>query len=840
MKRNYFISLFLSAVFAMAFTCSAYAADSMTDLLGTWKFTCTMEVTDAGTAAGIEDLFSTETEVTIETSSIYEAKITGIGNASYTLNVSNFEDNTFYCLNVYGSCWGTYFIMVTKDLVNPWYDSSNAARLNFTVSDDDQTITMDDFQMGQISSYDDESAVLLATITDAKLTLVESETIEVNDLTGDWHVTNAGGTYSSVSDSEIDTEYDFTLTATSEDYTTYDVVLTFPDYGSFTTTATFDGNLLKIAIDNIVLDADSGIYLSDYYYAIEGTYFSFNYASESTLGAYDGVRILQITDDGKTTLQYWIDGKASKVDNSIDFTGQYTISGQYLDMETSEYVDYSFIMTVTYNETYDLYYITQFGDYDTYSMNYGGISGTQTDNTVAFSLAMNYLDLDRTDGYLYTRIYDADGTQSGTIDLSYDSSTDTYSMSDFCIGTQVMNSTTYELEDMEIIQYYTDPVVTIYSEEGDFAQTFTLSGTYEDLLTNEYVDYSFDMTITYNESTEKYYLTEFNGVDVYSKNYGSISGTVEDNVLTLSIASRNYASSYWLSDDGDYMYSCLYDANGGQSEGIVISYSDGEYSISDFYYGTYNWSQSTLVELTQYYTNVSIAPKVYNYAEVTEGSYTLTGKCKDLLTEEVTDVECEFTLSYSDYTSRYYVTNILGSSITSANAGGLPSDLDEDDSSSLTINLTSTYGKGFWKRVDNDSIEYYYYIFLDSNLESGTLLFKGQDDGETYALDDFYVAPYDYSTGTIYDAIYYYYDLTAVAGYEEDETTGIVGASSSSDAPSIKVVGSEIKLGSATQVEVYSISGAKEFSGVTSSVSGLASGLHIVKAAGSVVKVIVK
>ena len=230
----------LIAAFMLALPARAQVA-SAADLFGTYKFTADVNITDAGQA--LKDNFKSECEVVITKCSynIFDGEIQGLAGATaaQSINAVDVAANTIKITNPNGNgLWGGGLYMSNTEGVYPF--GGNYNDILYTFDPATKTITLPDFTL-VTCDHANSAATIAASFTNAKLTLVQSENIDVTDLSGDWHYTAGKGTYDTMEGSTLPTEWDMTLTATDDSKKAYNISLTLGDFAPLALTATFAG-----------------------------------------------------------------------------------------------------------------------------------------------------------------------------------------------------------------------------------------------------------------------------------------------------------------------------------------------------------------------------------------------------------------------------------------------------------------------------------------------------------------------------------------------------------------------------------------------------------------------
>lgn len=97
------------------------------------------------------------------------------------------------------------------------------------------------------------------------MTLVEAETIEVADISGDWNFAAGSGAYDTMEGSVIPTDFSIALTKSGDDNLAYTATIAIEGYDNVELPATFDGNTLALAYDDTYLDETKGIRFAPMY-----------------------------------------------------------------------------------------------------------------------------------------------------------------------------------------------------------------------------------------------------------------------------------------------------------------------------------------------------------------------------------------------------------------------------------------------------------------------------------------------------------------------------------------------------------------------------------------------
>ena len=176
MKKFYLTSLLAAFMLLISAPASA-AVKSMADLFGKYKFTATVEVTEAGKA--FQEYFAAESEVIItkDAANIYDAQITGFagatGSEAIKVNAFSEEKQMFKVTNPSGNNYGVFGNGIYYSEADGKYPFGDVAlgALYFTISEDAKTITVPDFTL--VGNCDNEKSTceVLATFTNVKMEL---------------------------------------------------------------------------------------------------------------------------------------------------------------------------------------------------------------------------------------------------------------------------------------------------------------------------------------------------------------------------------------------------------------------------------------------------------------------------------------------------------------------------------------------------------------------------------------------------------------------------------------------------------------------------------------------
>ncbi len=594
----------LIAAFMLALPARAQVA-SAADLFGTYKFTADVNVTDAGQA--LKDHFKSECEVVITKCSqnIYDGEIQGLAGATAVQKINDIDltANTIKITNPNGNydVWGGKVYMANAEGAYPFEQGNTYSEILYTFDPATKTITLPNFTLVTCDNAN-SAATIAASFTNAKLTLVQSESIEVTDLSGDWHFTAGKGTYDVMEGSTLPTEWDMTLTATDDTKKAYSISLTLGDFAPLALTATFDGVTLNIPFKDTYFDVENKIGLV-YYGGNQGN-ISFSLANENLLTLTSGMYIAQdsISPEVKGgTLQYYIAGSAKRQGGEtekVTWEGTYKIKAGSIMKQLTEF-DYpeEFDMVVTYNADYDMYLITNFMGNDVAALNYGGILLTPSaddPNVAEIATGKAVQTITQGEKYLYLKDQNLQDFPLMLTRLS----DGTYTISDFSISEMTYNAD--RTQNHNFAAWYQTVTATkeetVKPEPFSWAQTFTVTAdvqSYNDAYT---YPTTFEMTVK-DWGSGIYTIINFMGYDIYNLNGGAGFNVTSDTEAAIK------AGAYIGIPESGKAYYTIADLNNQPNDIKVKVNEDGSLSIDNFCVNLYLLENSTTT-LAAFYTNV--------------------------------------------------------------------------------------------------------------------------------------------------------------------------------------------------------------------------------------------
>ncbi len=583
MRKLYALSIILS----MMILCSTGAkakVSSMAELFGKYKFTATVEVTEAGKA--FQEYFAAESEVIItkDAANMFEAQITGFagakGSEAMKVNAFSEEKQMFKVTNPSGNGWGVFGNGIYYSEADGKYPFGDVAlgALYFTISEDAQTITVPDFTLVGNCNFDNSTYDVLAKFTNVKMVLLESEAINIPDISGNWKVTGGTGDYDTMQGSVLPTEYTMTLEQNGN-ANAYKATISIEGIAPFTLDATFDGNTLVIPFDNVLIDEANAYYLADMNGNLTGK-FSFTYSSEKAMPA--GSPLVIVAKGGETNnyVQWWMNGSAKKQSDAPAFSwaGKFKMTvGSLLDFSGgADSFPTESDFEITYYEVIDAYYLTSILGCNVGNVNNGGLKLTISDEdpTVAeISLTGPYGAAylkSSDDNSVWYKMVDSNGGQTPlTLKRNDDG---TFTLSNFFI---VKGAYGAENDYVASVQD-----ITI---QGEAPVVYTWDGTYEATATvTKYVDGDYPETfpiVIAPEGDYGQFITTFITEDAKAANYGGIRLTPsEDDADKAEMATDKFVKivepgvKYWK----------IYDMNGFTSPLSLTRNADGTVSISTF------------------------------------------------------------------------------------------------------------------------------------------------------------------------------------------------------------------------------------------------------------------
>ena len=595
MRKLYALSIILS----MMILCSTGAkakVSSMADLFGKYKFTATVEVTEAGKT--FQEYFAAESEVIItkDAANMFEAQITGFagakGSEAMKVNAFSEEKQMFMVTNPNGNNGGVFGNGIYYSEADGKYPFGEGEKslgaLYFTISSDAQTITVPDFTLVGNCDFATEKCDILAKFTNVKMVLLESEKIDIADITGEWKVTAGSGTYDTKEGSPLPTSYTLSL-AQNGDAKTYKATFTVEGIAPFTLDAKFDGNKLEIPYDGNLIDETKGYRLVSMYGGVSGN-ISFNYTSESSMTMGNSLVIGTVSQkevegekkDVIDYVQWWQNGSAKNQSDAPAFSwaGTYTSKTSYMDLSSgTDVLPTEGETVITYYEVIDTYYITKLFGFDVGNMNQGGMKLTlSADNPKEAEVSLNSSPY----GVIYIKSSDDKKTWYKLTDVNGQATSlkltanedGTLTLGDFFVA-----KGEYGKENTYVCGYQSNTLTP--ATEGPVVQTW--DGAYQATATvTKYVDGDYPETFPIViEPAGDYgqFITTFITEDANAANYGGIRFTPsEEDADKAEMATDKYVKTV----EPGAKYWKIYDMNGSTSPLSITRNADGTLSIASF------------------------------------------------------------------------------------------------------------------------------------------------------------------------------------------------------------------------------------------------------------------
>ena len=627
MKKNYFSTLFAALMLFLAMPATAQVA-SVADLFGKYKFTADVETLDNSYTGK----FSGDCEVTIgkDQYNIYDGVIYGFAGLSGRIVINSINEKQDKAIfisspNTGLGAEGLYMSDIKGEMNIFTGDSTQYGDLNFAFDPITKNFTLPDFSLVTKDGSQKVDAIV-AKFTNAKLTLLEAEAIEVADLSGKWHYTAGKGTYDTMEGSTLPLEWDMTLTATNETNSAYDISLVLGDFDPLALTAKFDGAKLVIPFDSIFFDTTNRISLWDPYGGRYKGDVEFNLVNENTMT----LSMMYIRQDSISpevkggALQYYMNGLAKRQgaeEVATTWDGTYKVKGTLAHVAIKDY-DYptEFDVKVVYNEAADMYLITEFMGNDVTALNYGGIRLTPSadDPNKAEIATGKYLQT-IVSGESYLCLKDMNlGDSPLTLTRKEDG---TYEISDFSVSYMTYDEANNWAPKHALAAFYQEVTAEKEAvEEFSWATTFTVKVPYVTVCNKDYTFPSeFEVEVQYMEEWGIYLVTKFLGNDVTALNNGGIGFSVsaeDPNKAVISAGNR-----YLQSIVAGQSYLCLKDKALGSSALTLTHNEDGTITISDFCISlmTYEEAYNQGHTLAAYYHS---EPVITLTAEVTDAERT--------------------------------------------------------------------------------------------------------------------------------------------------------------------------------------------------------------------------
>lgn len=598
--RNFTLYGVLAHLFLALFVVApaSAAVNDATDLYGTYEFTATLEITDAGQQ--YKDLFSDKCEVKITSHSVYSFSISGIGGSKADIQGANFVNgNTINVMQPNGPnyyLWGAPVIFGGGNGESPY--GGVEFKLQYLVDTETKNITMPDFTAITVDETWTNSTVL-ARFSNCKLTFKEAEVVEVADMSGEYKYSGTAG----IAESPVPVDFKMTLTATDDTHKLYDAAFDFGEgYVPFTLSATFNGDEMVMSFKDVYLNEEKTLALASGYdpTSLEGS-LRFKKLTDTSLRLEVYLTISKFDAETKAWAmeQYTYYGVAAQPTADADnFAGTYHVkAGELLPMFETEdpyAVEYpaEFDFVIEKNELNGMYYVRQFLHGDIYMNTQGRKPCTVEGNTLTIPVgddvydSMVYMSEDYS-VMIYDVLYGPMGDLTSpavTLTLNEDG---TCTMSDFFIARKDLMSAK---EGTAVMYYGGLTVEKEMPKEIEFAGTYKVEGKKFVSLLGEGEDLGyefpneFEFVIEKNAYNNEYYVRQFLNGDIYNNTSGAFKCTAEGNTLKIPVGKKVLIGSFWNNEDWSVMkYNVLCGSESGEDGTIELTVNeDGSYTLSDF------------------------------------------------------------------------------------------------------------------------------------------------------------------------------------------------------------------------------------------------------------------
>lgn len=363
MKKNYFSTFFAALMLLVVMPATAQVS-SIADLVGKYKFSADMEITAAGES--FSNKFTNECEVTIDKDEYgyFAGYITGIAGLSGDLAINSIDvdANTITILspNTYMGAEGLYLSDITGSKNIYTGDDTQYGDIVYTYDPTTKAFTLPDFSL---VTKDAEHKVddIVAKFTNVTLTFAEESTVA--DLSGEWNF---------VAEGETTPDWSMVLTATDESNKNYNISFKYGEFAPANLSATFNGTLFSIALNNSYLDADNKVYLADGNGTYENTSWDFELTNANELTLIYGIAIMQ--KDPSKCLEWYQSGTATRSgaeeenpgeseEEAFTWVGTYTVTAEVEVLDNTYEYPETGEMEIAYDEDYNEYYVAKlFGE----------------------------------------------------------------------------------------------------------------------------------------------------------------------------------------------------------------------------------------------------------------------------------------------------------------------------------------------------------------------------------------------------------------------------------------------------------------------------------------------
>jgi len=649
MKKNYFYALFVTLMLCMTIPATAQIT-SISGFYGKWQFTADVDVKNQDYA----DVISSSCEVVItKGDNGYPAKMEGFAGSTQTLNINKFDADaqTLLFLNPNSPQLWAPLHMADADGKYPygtaeggWSDTYGS--INFTYDAATGVLSYPDFTV-VTADHAAGTTEIMVKVTNIKMTLIESEKIEIPEIAGEWTYTP----YYTRNDSTFVTTFKMTLVAKDDTNTQWDATFAFEGFEEFTLSGTFDGINLDIPFEEQYLDAEKKIRFGiaatsanpDNVFVKSGK-FSFAYNSKTMMWQNDYIYIRQegvTVKDGVETpvaplVQQLYGGWIEREDpNAYDWAGVYNVSIH--EIETlADGVDFPKNFEMVIEKSQGTYSIKKFLGYENTVM---ALTPSEDGKSATIDLSNAYCYLQyigevangESSDYAYHVITDVNGEPTTQkIILNEDG---TLSFGDFSVSRKLYYANTYEpLALMSGVS-----AVKAEAPKFEWVGDYTLTtGKLDKFYTGDDVEFpeSFDVNITYFDGSQYgmdsyYYISTF-----MNKSIGStpIKLTISEDGWSADMDTGGMCGAIVAGET----YYKIYDMNASANPITITGNEDGSISIPSFFIKVLNYKDNSEAA-GAWYQDVTLTRKstgIENIVEtpVVEGIYDLLGRKIEAIT----------------------------------------------------------------------------------------------------------------------------------------------------------------------------------------------------------------
>lgn len=773
MKKNYFMLVCL--VLLSAFSATAQVA-SVADLFGKYRFTADVEFTEEGQS--YKDVLSGDCDATIEEDGTYIAKIVGFAGSQVQQNINaiSIEKNMVKVLNPNNPVlWNNGLMLANENGDNPYgvfnsetskWDVESYGPVYYTFDPATKNISIPDFTVITVANTQtDAKGTIIAKYTNVKMTLVETQTIEVADISGDWNFTAGSGAYDTLEGSVIPKDFSIALAKSGDDNRAYTATIAIEGYNNIELPATFDGNTLALAYDETYLDETNGIRFAPMYGSAKKGTIEFKSQSETTFTLYSGFsfasdKMGKTQDETADSLivngeyhQWYIAGTLKNVtggSQAFTWDGTWNVkvasaSDVIVADDGASGVEWptEFQMNVTYYEATDAYYVDNFMGFDLYNLNNGGLLFTPYADGTGASITLDggsyQIALLKSNGDgTFLQLTNQNGVTTPGINITRNDD-GTFAVEPFFVQNLDFNTGA-----TKPVVFYNSSVATKEGAVEPVEPAFSWIGTHTvkvgKIDSYDGKEYPTEFTMTIVQDGEYTLVTEFLGNNIAAANYGGITFTIAEDCKSAEMTTGGYVGGSYPS------YLKIYDMNATTSPLQFTLNEDGSVTVANFFVKHYDYE--TMEETAAAYFQNNVIPATGG-SEPEEPAFSWVGT-HTVNAAKVTAYDgkeypksFDMTVVYDETYSMYMVTTFIGNDVAALNYGGIAMSVAEDGKSA-TIATGSLVGGAYPE----------YLVLKDMNAGNEPIKLVLNEDG-TVSVDNFFVQNMNYNTNETSPAAYY-------------------------------------------------------------------------------------